>query len=54
MDGPPIVETVNGRPHRYGTVTPCTHEWRDDDLGWDPYYDDRSPHQHLPTLGGQG
>jgi hypothetical protein len=40
MDGTPIIETVNGRPHRYDTVTPCTHEWRNDPTGWDPYYDE--------------
>jgi hypothetical protein len=42
-DGPPITETVNGQPHEYTTVTPCTHDWWHDDPG--PYYDDRTPRE---------
>lgn len=30
----PIYETVNGRTHRYDTVEPCTHHWRDDEYGY--------------------
>lgn len=39
-DGPPIIETIDGRPHRYTTVTECTHPWWQDDTGWDPHYDE--------------
>jgi hypothetical protein len=47
MDGPPIVEIVNGHPHRYTTVTPCTHDWwHQPDLGYDPHYDEPIPLEH--------
>jgi hypothetical protein len=39
-DGPPIIETIGGRPHVHTTVRPCTHEWWHDDTGYDPHYDD--------------
>jgi hypothetical protein len=29
--GPPIIDTVNGEPHTWTTVAPCTHIWWDDD-----------------------
>jgi hypothetical protein len=31
IDGPPIWETIDGRPHAYTTVTECRHPWWDDD-----------------------
>lgn len=39
-DGPPIIETVGGRPRTYTTVKPCDHDWWHDDTGWDPHYDE--------------
>jgi hypothetical protein len=43
-DGTAIIETVDGRPHRYDTVTPCSRDWwHQADLGWDPYYDEPIP-----------
>jgi len=31
QDAPPIYEIVNGQPHAYTQVAPCTHVWWDDD-----------------------
>ena len=30
-EGPPIYETVQGRPHPYTTVVRCQHRWWDDE-----------------------
>ena len=38
--GPPIVETVQGRPHRYTTVKRCEHDWYRDDPGYDAHTDE--------------
>jgi hypothetical protein len=43
--GPSIWETVNGEPHEYPTVQPCTHRWYDDDHGWQPD-DEPLPRSH--------
>lgn len=46
MDGPPIIETIGGHPHRYTTVAPCDHDWWHDDTGWDPHHDEPLGENH--------
>lgn len=43
QDGPPLWQTVEGKPHRYSTVKPCEYRWFDDDMGWDPGSSDARP-----------
>jgi hypothetical protein len=31
QDAPPVIEIVNGEPHPYTTLAPCTHIWWDDE-----------------------
>jgi hypothetical protein len=43
MDGKPIVNTVDGRPHMMTTLTDCTHRWWLEDTGWNARRDEPLP-----------
>lgn len=53
MPGQTIYETVNGQHHPYATVQPCTHDFWNDDPGYDPYYDDALASDHPKAVAAQ-